>query len=169
MDRERNGDAGTALLGAGTERRTGADRRSGLDRRRLSPRTLIRSGITPRRRGGRRHGEAHGVIDWHEPHLLFLTIMILLLSVADAFMTLTLLTRPGIEEANPVLAWVLNHRPSMFAVVKMTLTGAGVVVLVALARARLFSLIKVSAILHSCLAMYVALIGYEWWLFRQAF
>ena len=73
------------------------------DRRRLSLRTFVQSGLTPRRRGGRRDGEHEHLIDWHEPDLLFLALAILLLSVTDAFFTLTLMTR-GAEEANPLLA-----------------------------------------------------------------
>lgn len=156
---------GNALVGRAHGLR--GERRSGADRRRLTPWTIVRGGVTPRRRGGRRDGERDTLIDWHEPHLLALSLVILLLSVADAFMTLTLLMH-GAEEANPVLAWVLTHEPELFALVKMTLTGGGVVVLVALARARVFNRVRVSSILHWCVAGYVALIGYEWWLFEQA-
>jgi hypothetical protein len=92
--------------------------------------------------------------------------MILLLNVADAFLTLTLITA-GATEANPVMAYVLHGFPQLFAAVKMTLTGAGVVVLVAMARARVFRLIRVSTVLHWFLIGYVALIAYEMWLLRS--
>jgi hypothetical protein len=49
----------------------------------------------------------------------------------------------------------------------MGLTGAGVLVLVAMARATVFRVIKVSSILHWCLGAYVILIGYEWWLLSK--
>lgn len=139
------------------------DRRHGYDRRRLTLGTFIRGGLTPRRRASRRDTESNALVDWHEPHLLFLSIMILLLSVTDAFLTLTLLTR-GAHEANPFLAFLLDRHPEMFASVKMALTGAGVLVLVAMARATVFRIIRVSTIMHCCLGAYVALIAYEWWL-----
>lgn len=162
MTAECKGDAGVDRAGGYR-----VERRTGLDRRRLTPWTVVRGGITPRRRGGRRRDEREALVDWHEPHLLALSVALLLLSVADAFMTLTLLMH-GAEEANPVLAWVLTQEPELFALIKMTLTGGGVIVLVALARARLFRRIRVSVILHWCVLGYVALIGYEWWLFEQA-
>ncbi|HVY63653.1 MAG TPA: DUF5658 family protein [Gammaproteobacteria bacterium] len=128
-------------------------------------RTFLQGGITPRRRGGRRAGEHHLPIDWHEPYLLFLSVTILLLSVVDAFFTLMLLTA-GATEANPVMAFLLRHHPQLFAVVKMAFTSVGVLVLVAVARARLFRVMKVGVVLQGLFVAYVALITYEWWLLR---
>jgi hypothetical protein len=102
-------------------------------------------------------------IDWHEPYLLFLSMMILLLSVADAFLTLTLIMG-GATEANPLLALILRDHPELFAVVKMGLTGVGVLVLVAVARSRLFRIMRVGVVLQGLFVAYVALIAYEWWL-----
>jgi len=136
------------------------------DRRTLSWRTFLQGSLTPRRRGNRRAGDDEGLIDWHEPHLLLLAIIILLLSVTDAFLTLKLIAGGG-EEANPVMAYLLERTPRLFAAVKMGLTGAGIVVLVALARARVFRVIKISLIIHWCLVGYVALIAYEAWLISR--
>jgi Domain of unknown function (DUF5658) len=141
------------------------ERRTVGDRRRTTLRTFLQSGFTPRRRGGRRSGEHHLPIDWHEPYLLFLALTILLLNVADAFLTLTLLT-VGAHEANPVLAFVLDEHPKLFAVTKMGLTGVGILVLVAIARARVFNIMRVGTLLHVVLVGYAALILYEWWLLR---
>jgi hypothetical protein len=140
------------------------DRRRGGDRRRLTLRSFIRGGLTPRRRGGRRAGEQHSPVDWHEPYLLFFALTILLLSLADAFLTITLIMG-GANEANPLLAVVLHKWPEGFAAIKMGLTGTGVLVLVAMARARLFSL-RVGVVLQGIFVAYVALIAYEWWLIR---
>jgi hypothetical protein len=143
-----------------------AERRLGSDRRRLTLRTFVQGGLTPRRRGARRAHERDFLIDWHEPHLLFLSLTILLLSIADAFLTLTLLTI-GARETNPFLAFVLAAHPKLFAALKMGLTGTGVLVMVAMGRARIFRLIRVSTIMHWVLLAYVVLIGYEWWLLRS--
>ena len=97
----------------------------------MTLRSFLQGGLTPRRRGGRRAGEQHLPIDWHEPYLLFLSLTILLLSVADAFMTITLIIG-GAREANPMLAFVLRNHPEWFASIKMTLTGSGVLMLVAI-------------------------------------
>jgi hypothetical protein len=142
------------------------DRRRGPDRRRLTLRSFLRGGVTPRRRNGRRADEQHLPIDWHEPYLLFLSLMILLLSVADAFMTITLIMW-GATEANPLLAFILRDHPELFALVKMGLTGTGVLVLVAVARSRVFRVMRVGAILQGLFVAYVALIAYEWWLLRM--
>ena len=142
------------------------ERRQRPDRRALSLRTFLQGSLTPRRRASRRGTEAAALVDWHEPHLLFLAIVILLLSVTDAFLTLTLIAN-GAEEANPIMAYLLEQTPRLFASVKMALTGAGIVVLVALARARVFRVIRISNIIHWCMLGYVALIAYEAWLLRQ--
>jgi len=142
------------------ERRT-----RGPDRRRVTLRSFLQGGVTPRRRGGRRADEQHLPIDWHEPYLLFLAVTILLLSVADAFLTLTLIMG-GAQEANPLLAFVLQKHPEFFAALKMALTGSGVLVLVAVARTRLFRIMRVGVLLQGVFVAYVALIAYEWWLLR---
>jgi len=142
------------------ERRT-----RGPDRRRVTLRSFLQGGVTPRRRGGRRADEQHLPIDWHEPYLLFLAVTILLLSVADAFLTLTLIMG-GAQEANPLLAFVLQEHPEFFAALKMALTGSGVLVLVAVARTRLFRIMRVGLLLQGVFVAYVALIAYEWWLLR---
>jgi hypothetical protein len=139
------------------------DRRRGADRRRLTLGSFLRGGLTPRRRNGRRADEQHLPIDWHRPYLLFLSFTILLLSVADAFLTLTLIMA-GATEANPFLAFILRDYPELFAVVKMGLTGTGVLVLVAVARSRLFRIMRVETVLQGLFVAYVALIAYEWWL-----
>lgn len=154
-------DAVPVLLPAGVS----VDRRRGGDRRRLTLRSFLRGGLNPRRRGGRRAGEQHFPVDWHEPYLLFLSLTILLLSVADAFLTLTLIMG-GAQEANPLLAYVLRDRPEWFAAIKMGLTSAGVLVLVAMARSRLFGVMRGGFILQGIFVVYVALIAYEWWLLR---
>lgn len=142
------------------------ERRCAEDRRYVSLRSFLKGGVSPRRRSGRRAGEQHLPIDWHEPYLLFLAVTILLLSVADAFLTLTLIMG-GATEANPFVAFVLRDYPELFAVVKMGMTGTGVLVLVALARARLFRIMRVGLFLQGVFVAYVALIAYEWWLLHK--
>jgi hypothetical protein len=141
------------------------DRRRSDDRRSLTLRTILQGGLTPRRRTGRRAADHAGIVDWHAPHLLFISVAILLLSVADAFLTLTLISL-GAHEANPFLAFVLEDHPKAFAAVKMGLTGVGIVVLVAVARTRVFRVMRVGAVLHGIAWGYVTLIAYEWWMLR---
>ncbi len=146
---------------------TEVERRRSADRRRLTFRTFLRSGVTPRRRSGRRRGDRDGVVDWHEPDLLFLALTILLLSITDAFFTVTLLAN-GATEINPLLAYVLQYFPGYFSIFKLTLTGGGVVVLVAMARARVFRIVRVKTVLQLILASYVAVVAYEAWMMNTA-
>jgi len=142
------------------ERRT-----SNPDRRRTSLWSLIKGGLIPQRRAGRRASDHDSPIDWHDPYLLFLAVLMLSLSVTDAFFTVKLITN-GAEEANPVLAFMLNEYPGLFAIAKMLLTGFGILVMVALARARLFGLISGRLIFQIMVLAYVVLVGYELWLLR---
>ena len=93
-------------------------------------------------------------------------LTILALSVLDAMLTLTLIARGAATEANPILAFLLDNHPEYFALVKMFLTGAGVIGLVAVARARAFGVIRVRHFINACMLGYVVLIGYELWLLR---
>lgn len=142
------------------------DRRQRTERRTLNWRTFLQGSLTPRRRGHRRGADCQSLVDWHEPHLLFLAIVILLLSVTDALLTMKLMAH-GAEEANPIMDYLIGQTPRLFAVVKMGLTGAGIVVLVALARAKVFRVVRISHIIHWCMLGYVALIAYEAWLLQR--
>ena len=106
------------------------------------------------------------MVDWHESHLLAIAICIVLLSFADAFLTLNLLLL-GAEEANPFMATLVYHDLAVFIGVKMALTGAGVVLLVALSRMRLFGRLKVVQALYATLVIYVVLVLYELMLFAR--
>ena len=139
------------------------DRRVNDDRRKPSLRSFLQGGLIPRRRGGRRTGDNYLPIDWHDPHLLFLSVVMLMLSVTDAFMTVTLLA-DGAVESNPLLEFILNEHPRWFAASKMALTGLGIIVLVALARSRLFGAISGRLVFQLLALAYLALVGYEIWL-----
>jgi hypothetical protein len=141
---------------------------STVDRRALTWRTLLASGFSPRRRGGRRAGEQELLVDYHEPYLLFLAVVMLILSVCDAFLTVKLMA-DGAAETNPLLAFVLNEHPRLFAVTKMALTGLGVVLFVTMARAKLFKLVRADVFFQLLVAAYFALVAYEVWLVRAMF
>lgn len=143
-----------------------AERRvSTVDRRRLSVRSILRGAFSPRRRAGRRASDGGTPIDWHHPHLMFLSVVMLGLSVADAFLTVTLLNS-GAEEANPLLALFVTSHPSLFAAVKMALTGVSTVLLVAVAQSRLFRVISGRLVFQGLALAYLALVLYEAWLLR---
>ena len=105
----------------------GGERRCMEDRRFRVWWSVIYGSFNPRRRQPpRRLAESRfHSLDWHAAHLLAVAIGILLLSVADALMTVTLLSG-GSDEVNPIMAAFIYKSIAVFAVVKMTLTGIGV-------------------------------------------
>ncbi len=83
----------------------------------------------------------------------------------DAFLTLVLLTE-GAEEVNPIMAAIIYKSVGLFAALKMSLTGIGLVVMVFLARYRFMRLVRVEWVLYGVLAAYICLISYEVWLLK---
>jgi hypothetical protein len=119
-----------------------------------------------RRHGPRRVEDASfAATDWYAPQWLAAGVLILILCVADALLTLTLLGH-GAMEVNPVMDSVVHGDGRGFAAMKFGLTSAGVVVLILLARVRAFGRLPVSALLYGVLAGYLWLVMYEFSLLR---
>lgn len=138
-----------------------ADGRIAADRRTVGWRTVFFGFVRSRRRQHRRSSEAEPVFtDWHHPWLFFLATGIMLMSVADAFFTLQLLERGAIE-INPVMAAVIGHSVSTFAISKLALTGFGTLALVFLAKARFFNRLRTGLFLTGIFTVYAVLICYE--------
>jgi hypothetical protein len=138
------------------------ERRQGpRDRRGRLLWSVLYGGVRPRRRSGRRLEDQHRpLVDWHGPGLFASSTLVLLLCLADAFLTLQLIVR-GAREANPVMALVVDGDARNFAIVKLLLTATGLLTLVALARFRVFRFLRVATLVHVVLAGYVLLVGYE--------
>jgi hypothetical protein len=128
----------------------------------VSVKSLVYGGLYHnRRRGARRVGDADGYyVDWYEPPLMFLAVGVVLLSCADAFLTLVLLDL-GAVEVNAVMARLIEHDIALFAAVKIGLTALGVVVLVVHFSFRLFRRFPVRALLSLCLLGYLALLAHQ--------
>jgi hypothetical protein len=143
------------------------DRRDGADRRLSTWRALLIGSLRKRRRLPRRDAERHlAALDWHHPQWLAVGLLILLLSVADALLTITLISL-GAEEANPVMEPLVREPGIEFAAWKMALTSGGVMLLILLARMRAFGRVPVSLLLYGVLFSYVLLVGYECWLLEH--
>jgi Domain of unknown function (DUF5658) len=140
---------------------TRLERRRGPDRRKEVLRALFYGSFNPRRRGPRREGERSvSAVDWHHPQWLAVAMIILLLSCADACLTLALMDQ-GAYEINPLMAPLVGGSPLAFTLVKIGLTAGGVVTLTVLARVRAFGRVPVSLVLYSVLAGYGLLLVYE--------
>ena len=143
------------------ESRELADRRAEDERRGFSWRTVFFGFIRSRRRALRRNADS-GVIflDWHHPWLFFLAVGIMLLSCADAFLTLTLMQH-GMIEANPFMDTMLSQGAAAFAVSKVVMTGTGILILVYLAKSRFMNRFRTGLFLTFFFSFYCCLVCYE--------
>jgi len=105
------------------------------------------------------------VTDWFHPQWLALSVGILLLSVADALLTLTLISH-GATEVNPFMAPLVSGTGHSFAFWKVGLTAMGVVTLTLLAQLRVWGQ-TVGHLLYLVLGGYIVLISYELYLLRN--
>jgi hypothetical protein len=138
-----------------------AERRRGPDRRTRVARALVYGSFNPRRLGSRRTGEQSlAAIDWHHPWWLAIATLIVALCASDAVLTVVLISR-GAYEVNPFLAPLVSRSGALFVAVKIGLTGAGVVFLTLLARARAFGRMPVALLLYAVLIGYGVLVAYE--------
>jgi Domain of unknown function (DUF5658) len=144
--------------------RAAAEQRGTGERRIRTLHALLQGNWTPRRRSMRRRVDAgFAAIDWHDSRWFAVALAIVVLSCADAFLTLRLL-EDGAYEANPVMASLLAGSPHGFALVKIGLTSVGVILLTAVARTRAFGRIPVGVVLYTVLLGYATLVAYEYWL-----
>lgn len=150
--------ADTAAHPAKTQRRIAPDRRVSTWR------SLLTGSFHRRRRAPRRGNDRSIVaVDWHDAQWLGVALAILLLSCADAFLTLVLLGL-GANELNPFMEPLVKGSGHGFALWKLGLTSSGVIVLTLLARMRAFGGLPIGAILYAVLVIYVTLVAYELWL-----
>ena len=137
------------------------EQRSGVDRRSFSWRTVAYGFTLSRRHANRRPGDEEVIfLDWHHPWLFFLATGTMLLSCADAFLTLQLLDL-GMIEANPVMNAVMAQGTLVFTSTKMAMTAVGVFVLVFLAKARFLNRIRTGLFLTMFFSFYACLVCYE--------
>lgn len=99
-------------------------------------------------------------LDWHHPHLLFITLATLFLCFADAHNTLQLLAE-GATEVNLFMDSLLHKSISLFMGVKMGMTAACLVLLVSYHQCVLLKRFRVRHMIYSVLGLYVGLIAYQ--------
>ena len=111
----------------------GVERRSGQDRRQNRLTISKRLFFNGRRESGRRAEDRKQImaLDRYSPSLFIGIVAVLSLSLLDAMLTLTLLSR-GARELNPVMAYYLSHGPYVFLSVKYGLTALSVLLIVLL-------------------------------------
>jgi len=137
-----------------------AGRRHLVERRQANIRSLCYALFMSRRRGDRRNEATISYYnDYYEPALLFVALALMILCVADAYLTLLLLQH-GSVELNPFMAWALGRHVMLFFLLKYSITAICVVLTVMHRQFRVFGLRGIHVLLI-CLAAYVFLIQYE--------
>lgn len=135
--------------------------RSEADRREFSWRTVFYGFTRSRRRGHRRSADDEVIfIDWHHPWLFFLATGTMLLSCADAFLTLQLIDL-GMIEANPFMNAIMQQGTTLFTATKLAMTAFGILVLVFLAKAQFLNRIRTGLFLTGFFSFYACLVCYE--------
>lgn len=144
------------------------ERRNRIERRNRRIWSICYGSFNPRRRAHPRRANDHRFhsLDWYSAHLLVVAIGISLLSMTDAFLTLTLLNG-GAQEMNPIMAALLVRSATAFTVFKMATTGVCVLALVVMSRYRFMRVIRVEIVIYLVLGTYASLIGYELWLLKK--
>ena len=136
-------------------------KRAGQERRRFDWRTVLYGFTLSRRHSHRRLIDNEVIfLDWHHPWLFFLSVGTMLLSCADAFLTLQLLNR-GMVEANPVMQFALDQSTGFFITSKLLLTALGIFVLVFVAKAHFLNRFRTGLFLTGFFSAYACLVCYE--------
>ncbi len=138
-----------------------SDKRAKTERRETSWRTVFFGFTRSRRHTHRRLVDDDVVfLDWHHPWLFFLATGTMLLSCADAFLTLQLIEL-GMYEANPAMQAAMAQSTLLFTSTKLAMTGFGILVLVFLAKTRFLNRIRTGLILTMFFSFYACLVCYE--------
>lgn len=133
----------------------------GVERRTHSLKTLHGALFKYRRRVSRREGgHINSYVDWHGHWTLIATFTIILLCCMDAFLTVVLLSN-GAVEMNVLMDWLIQKDIRSFAVVKMSVTGLALIVLVMHLNFRVYKFIAVRYLIFALVPMYSLLIAHE--------
>jgi len=131
------------------------------DRRRFDLRSLFGALFTLRRRRSRRKDDQlNTYIDWYEPWPLVASVVIILLSSLDAFLTLILLDH-GAVELNILMDWLIKMDIRTFAAVKLAVTGLALVILVLHFNFNLYKVLPVRYLIYALMPIYAFLIAHE--------
>lgn len=131
------------------------------ERRQPSLKTLLGSISQSRRRLSRReHDQLNSYTDWYGHWPFAATLIIILLCFADAFLTIVLLSK-GAVELNGLMDWLIQKNTHLFTLVKMSVTGAALIVLVLHFNFRIYKYIAVRYLIYALVPLYSLLIFHE--------
>ncbi len=143
------------------------DRRIISDRRKLSTAFLFKQIIySGRRKTVRRDADkkTYILIDNYSPWLFIILLLLLLLSITDAYLTLSLVRVSNATELNPIMALYLEHSTITFFLEKFLFTSVAVCIFCVLNN---FVVVRVSLVL--AIIFYFGLVYYELSIMRNFF
>ena len=137
------------------------NKRDQSERRDFTWRTVVFGFVRSRRRTHRRVVDDDVVfLDWHHPWLFFLATGMMLLSAADAFLTLQLINL-GMIELNPIMGAAMAKSTLLFTCIKLSATAFGILVLVFLAKSKFLNRFRTGVFLTLFFSFYCCLVCYE--------
>jgi len=138
----------------------GEEQRDG-ERRQVSSRTLYGALFHQRRRNPRRDNDhLNNYTDWYGHWPFAATFIVILLCFVDAFLT-TVLMSHGAIELNILMDWLIQRDITAFAIVKMSVTGVALLILVMHFNFQVYRFIAVRYLIYALVPVYVLLIAHE--------
>jgi hypothetical protein len=139
------------------------DFRNHTDRRKAPTPIISRFSLYGGRRKIIRRGYdkgGHLFVDLYSTRLFIAVLALLLLSVFDAYMTLTLINRGSVYEANPLMAYFLDYGIFHFTAAKLIITITAICILC------LFKNVRLTRIgLPVAIKIYILIVAYEFYIF----
>jgi len=131
------------------------------DRRKPSLKTLL-GALTHHRRRNPRRKNAHlnSYTDWYGHWPLAATFTIIMLCFVDALLTMILLSK-GAVELNGLMNYLIQKDIQLFTVVKMSVTGVALIILILHFHFRIYKYIAVRYLIYGLVPLYSLLIFHE--------
>jgi hypothetical protein len=144
---------------------TQEERRSKDRRRAPTPLPVGRNALNGRRMSARRGDEDKNYyVDRYHVKYLLITIGVVFFCLLDAFLTLGLVQKGGIE-FNPIMDFLIKKNTVLFLVVKTCLTALCIIFFLVHKNFRVFGRLKINFLIYTTLSFYVLLIFYELYLY----
>jgi hypothetical protein len=103
----------------------------------------------------------------HRPRTLAEVLVIIVLGVADSYLTIDLVSRGG-EELNPIMAYYLNRSPLLFFMVKYWLTSAGIMIILSIKNNYIWGTkIRAGSFLAVFFFAFALVVQWQLWLLHQ--
>lgn len=103
----------------------------------------------------------------HGQKVFAAAMLIILLTIVDAFLTLDLVSR-GATEWNPIMAYYLDQSPLSFFAVKYLLTCASIIIILSITKTHIFGQkLRVKALLVFFIAVLAAVVKWQLFLLHR--